>query len=167
MIPLERRLIDWPGVRRGGRRATDEVRQELLVPQDSGHAPSGEAAWQLEWRAIRLTQANALLIASASTANRLVAHARTFLPGPIHECNCAEGLSMPADAHALILRNVDALASEDQSVLLRWLVLRKSAVQLLSVCERPLFPLVERAAFLEPLFYQLNVITIVHASVFC
>src|ERR1700722_17701383 len=136
MIPLERRLIDWSGVRRGGRRATDQVRRELLVPRDPGHAPSGEAAWQLEWSAIRLTQANALLIASASTANRLVDHARTFLPGPIHECNCAEGLSTPAGAHALILRNVDALAPEDQSALLRWLVLRKSAVQLLSVCER-------------------------------
>jgi hypothetical protein len=165
MMSLERRLIDWPCVRRGGRRGTDEVHQELQVSRDPGHLPSGEAAWQLEWSAIRLTQANALLIASASTANRLVDHARTFLPGPIHECNCAEGLSMPADAQAVILWNVDALASEDQSVLLQWLVLGASAVQLLSVCERPLFPLVERSAFLEPLFYQLNVITIVHSSV--
>jgi hypothetical protein len=167
MMPLERRLIDWPGVRRGGRRATDSARQELLVRRDPGHAPFGEAAWQLEWSAIRLTQANALLIASASTANRLVDHARTFLPAPIHECNCAEGLSMPDDAQAVVLWNVDALASEDQWVLLRWLVRGASAVQLLSVCERPLFPLVERAAFLEPLFYQLNIITIAHASVFC
>jgi hypothetical protein len=166
MMPLERRLIDWPGIPRSGRRATERVRQELLAAQGRGHMPSGEPPWQLEWTAMRLTLANTLLIASASTADQLVDHAKTFLPAPIHECNCAEGLSLPADVNAVILRHVDALASEDQSVLLRWLVLHASAVQLLSVCEQPLFPLVERAAFLESLYYQLNVITIVHPSVF-
>jgi hypothetical protein len=167
MMPLERRLIDWPGVQRGGRRAVDRVRQELLAVEDHGHGPSGEPGWQLEWTAMRVTLANALLIASASMADQLVDQARSFLPAPIHECNCTKGLSLPADVHAVILRHVDALASEDQSVLLRWLVLHAGAVQLLSVCQQPLFPLVERAAFLEPLFYQLNVITIVHPSVMC
>jgi transcriptional regulator of aromatic amino acid metabolism len=156
---------DWPVVGRGGRRATDNGRQESLAARTCGDVPSGELAWQLEWRALRRTQTNALIVASALAADQLVDHAKTFLLAPIHECNCAEGLSLPADAKTVILRYVDALAPEDQSELLRWLALRAS-VQLLSVCEKPLFPMVERAEFLEPLFYQLNVITIVHPSVF-
>jgi transcriptional regulator of aromatic amino acid metabolism len=133
--------------------------------QERGLVPSDTPAWQLEWRAIRVARANALIIASACAADELVDHARTFLPTPIHECSCAEGLSLPAGANTVILRDVDALGPEDQSVLLRWLVLRARPVQLLSVCETPLFPLVERAGFLEPLYYRLNVITIVHSSV--
>jgi hypothetical protein len=128
--------------------------------------PSGEAAWQLEWRALRLTQANTLLIASACAADQLVDQAKTFLPVPIHERDCAEGLSLPADASTVILRRVDALGLEDQSALLGWLV-RRARVQLLSVCEKPLFPLVQRARFLEQLFYKLNIITIVHPSASC
>jgi hypothetical protein len=165
MRPPERAGIDRPVVTRDEGRATDHARQESLVAGDSGHVPSGESAWQLEWSTLRRTQTNALLVASALTADQLVDHAKTFLRAPIHECNCAEGLSLPADANTVILRYVDALAPEDQSQLLRWLSVRAS-VQLLSVCEKPLFPLVERAEFLEPLFYQLNIITIVHPSVF-
>jgi hypothetical protein len=163
----DRARIDWRAVSRRDRRATDSVRTEPLAARERGQVTSGEPAWQLEWRAIRLARTNALLIAPAFTADRLVDQARTFLPAPIHECNCADGLSLPADANTVILRHIDALAPEDQSVLWRWLVLRARAVQLLSVCEKPLFPMVERAEFLEPLFYHLNIITIVHPSVLC
>jgi hypothetical protein len=166
MTPPERARIQWPAVPDGGRHATGNVRPESpAAAQNRGDVVSSEPAWQLEWRAVRLTQANTLLIASAFAADQLVDHAKTFLPAPIHECNCAVGLSLPADVNTVILRRVDALVAEDQSVLLRWLVLRASAVQLLSVCEKPLFPLVERAEFLDALFYQLNVITILHPSV--
>jgi hypothetical protein len=165
MTPPEKAGVDWPVIARGGRRATDNGRLGSLAARGGGHVPSVEAACELEWSALRRTQTNALLVASAVTADQLVDHAKTFLPVPIHECNCAEGLSLPADANTVILRYVDALAPEDQSQLLRWLSVRAS-VQLLSVCEKPLFPLVERAEFLEPLFYQLNIITIVHPSVF-
>jgi hypothetical protein len=167
--PGRARIVDWPALERGRRRATDDIRQDSLAAHDRGHMPSGEPAWQLEWRALRLTQANTLLIASAFAADQLVDQAKTFLPVPIHECECAGGLSllsMPANVSAIILRHVDALALEDQSALLRWLV-QRARVQLLSVCEKPLFPLVQRAKFLDQLFYKLNVITIVHPSVLC
>jgi hypothetical protein len=160
------RIVDSPGPDRGRRRATDDNRQESLAGHGRGHVPIVDPAWQLEWRALELTQANTLLIASAFAADQLVDHAKTFLPVPIHECNCADGLSLPAYASSVILRRVDALGLDDQSALLRWLV-RPARVQLLSVCEKPLFPLVERAEFLEHLFYQLNVITILHPSVLC
>jgi hypothetical protein len=158
------RIVDWPALERGRRRATDDARRESKAAHDHGHLHPGERDWQLDWRALRLTQANTLLIASAFAADQLVDHAKTFLRVPIHECDCAEGLSLPADASTVILRHVDALALEDQAALLRWLV-RPARVQLLSVCEKPLFPLVERAKFLEQLFYKLNVLTIVHPSV--
>jgi hypothetical protein len=164
--PGRARIVDWPSLERGRRRATDDIPQESLAAHDRGHMPPGEAAWQLEWRAVRLTQANTLLIASALAADQLVDQAKTFLPVPIHERDCAEGLSLPADASTVILRRVDALALEDQSALLGWLV-RRARVQLLSVCEKPLFPLVQRARFLEQLFYKLNIITIVHPSASC
>ena len=161
--PSRARIVDWPALERGRRRTTDDIRQES---RDRGHMLSGEPAWQLEWRAVRLTQANTLLIASAFAADQLVDHAKTFLPVPIHECDCAEGLWLAADASTVILRHVDALNLDDQSALLGWLV-RRARVQLLSVCEKPLFPLVQRAKFLEQLFYKLNIITIVHPSVLC
>ena len=164
--PGRARIVDWPALERGRRRATDAIGQESLAARDRGHMPSGEPAWQLEWRALRLTQVNTLLIASAFAADQLIDHAKSFLPVPIHECDCAEGLSLPAHASTVILRHIDALTPEDQSALLGWLV-RPERVQLLSVCERPLFPLVQRARFLEQLFYKLNIITIVHPSVSC
>ena len=164
--PGRARIVDWPSLERGRRRATDDIPLEFLAAHDRGQMPSGEATWQLEWRALRLTQANTLLIASAFAADQLVDQAKTFLPLPIHERDCAEGLSLPADVSTVILRRVDALALEDQSALLGWLV-RRARVQLLSVCEKPLFPLVQRARFLEQLFYKLNIITIVHPSALC
>jgi hypothetical protein len=157
MTSLQRGHIDR-------RAAEDGARHELPAALDLDHVPSDTPAWQLEWKTLRVTHANILLIASARTADQLVEDARTFLPAPIHECSCAEGLSLPAGAHTVILRHVDSLAPEDQLVLLRWLGLRARAVRLLSVCEKPLFPLVERAVFLDALFYRLNVITIVHPS---
>ena len=76
--PGRARIVNWPSLERGRRRATDDIPQESLAAHDRGLMPSGEAAWQLEWRALRLTQANTLLIASAFAADQLVDQAKTF-----------------------------------------------------------------------------------------
>ena len=58
----------------------------------------------------------------------------------------------------LVIWGVNALDRTQQLQLLAWLECCPGELQLISVADRPVFPLVEREEFLEDLYYRLNAV---------
>ena len=62
------------------------------------------------------------------------------------------------DTRTLILHDIDALSSEEQQQLLRWLQGDFGRVQVVATTARPLWSLVESGCFDSSLYYALNVV---------
>jgi DNA-binding NtrC family response regulator len=58
----------------------------------------------------------------------------------------------------LIIWGVDALSPEQQRHLLAWMTGAGANVQIISISERQLFPRVWQKAFLDDLYYRLNMV---------
>jgi len=58
----------------------------------------------------------------------------------------------------LVIRDVEALSGEQQENLVALICRVAEDIQIVSTSKSPIFPLVERAAFLDRLYYQLNVV---------
>ena len=58
----------------------------------------------------------------------------------------------------LVIREVDTLDRAQQEQFFAWLDRYAAGVQVISVTDRPLFPLVLADVFLEKLYYRLNVV---------
>ncbi len=64
----------------------------------------------------------------------------------------------------LVIWDVDRLNRMQQDWLLRWMDRRFADVQIVSVAEHPVFPLVLREEFLATLYYRLNVVCLAEAN---
>ena len=90
-----------------------------------------------------------------------LARLRPYLRGPISQWRPAVSTEPPrATKGALIIWGVDSLDHEQQRHFLTWMDGRGANVQIISVAERPVFPLVRRKAFLEDLYYRLNMVCV-------
>ena len=58
----------------------------------------------------------------------------------------------------MILQEVDVLSRDDQQRLLSWMRNGLGKMQVVSTTQQPLFRLVEHGAFLDTLYYCLNVV---------
>ena len=83
------------------------------------------------------------------------------LRGPISHWRPAVATDPPrVTKGALIIWGVSTLDLEQQRHLLAWMTATGANVQIVSVAERPLFPLVRRKAFLDDLYYRLNMLCV-------
>jgi Sigma-54 interaction domain len=112
-----------------------------------------------EWVILRSRRPNVLVTGSndliSSVLNALTPH----LHRPI--CDWTPDGSLPAadDSPTLLIRNVGALPMPQQCGLLAWLADRvPGSVQIVSTSSLELLRLVHDGAFLEALYYRLNVI---------
>ena len=62
------------------------------------------------------------------------------------------------------MRNVASLDAQEQERLHHWLGERSGAVRVIATSPVPLYGLVERRQFLEPLYYRLNVVCLEAAA---
>ena len=99
---------------------------------------------------------NILIIGSERAAESILDGICPLLDGPIERCELPGPLRLP-ETGALILRNVGALLSEQQSELLQWLD-RAPGVPVLSVNASPLFAQVQNGMFSQQLYYRLNTV---------
>jgi hypothetical protein len=110
----------------------------------------------------RMPRVNLLLIgADGVTQNAL----NMLLPGlrtPIETCRASERLALPSSTQAgtMILRDVDALTTDDQHRLLNWLELCVGRTQVVSTTGSPLLSRVEEGGFLDTLYYRLNTVCV-------
>jgi Sigma-54 interaction domain len=108
-----------------------------------------------EWRLLVTARANVLLEGAPETTDVIVGEAMEWLPTP-HATWC--GTPPRGDRPAtLIVRSVSALDQDQQHSLFDWLDAPGDRVQVISTTSEPLFPMVVRGAFLEGLYYRLNV----------
>ena len=112
-----------------------------------------------DWSLFRGAHPAALLIGSASSATAALVRLRPNLRLPlVHWWPWAVGEPPQTTTGTLVMWDVDSLSERQQAQLLTWLESRVANVQVISISERPLFPLVQRKAFLDSLYYRLNVV---------
>jgi len=108
---------------------------------------------------LRRSRPNVLVIGSSTDTDRVFEVMYPYLRSPIVAWVPRETQDVPAASfRTLVIRDVDALDSTQQETLVASICRFAANVQIVSTSRTPLFPLVQRGAFLDRLYYQLNVV---------
>ena len=114
-----------------------------------------------EWGGICSAHPNVLVVGEkVDTAAALkVLGVGHRLPVVVWNCGSARLTRPPSqNVGTLILNDVAALSLEEQRVLCEWLDDARGRFQVVTTSAEPLLPLVKNGAFLEVLYYRLNVV---------
>jgi transcriptional regulator of acetoin/glycerol metabolism len=76
------------------------------------------------------------------------------------------GTAWPAGPHTIIVEHVDTLSAAEQKELLEQLGTMPRTVQVISTCSESLYAAVVRGAFLDALYYRLNMLRVGLPSTF-
>jgi len=110
---------------------------------------------------LRARHPHVLVVGPQASAAPALAQLRPYLRGPLSHWRPAVATEPPrALKGALIIWNVEILDPEQQQLLLTWMDERGADLQIVSIAERPLFPLVWQRTFLEDLYYRLNMVCV-------
>ena len=108
---------------------------------------------------LRCSRPNLLVVGSSTDTDRTFELMYPYLRTPIVAWIPRESRSLPAASfRTLVVRDVDRLDSTQQANLVAMICRLAADVQVVSTAKAPLFPLVERGAFLDRLYYQLNIV---------
>ena len=109
-----------------------------------------------------MLRANVLLVGPDDLIKRLLDAALPSLREPISRLAPGDSVHLPAlgECGTLIIENVGALPLDDQHQLFDWLTSAVGRTQIVSTTVSALLPLVETGAFIEALYYRLNIICI-------
>jgi len=108
---------------------------------------------------LRRSRPNVLVVASSADVDRVFELMYPFLRTPIVAWVPRETNEVPATSfRTLVIRDVEALSGEQQENLVALICRVAEDIQIVSTSKSPIFPLVERAAFLDRLYYQLTVV---------
>ena len=108
---------------------------------------------------LRRSRPNVLVVASSADVDRVFELMYPYLRTPIVAWVPRETRELPAASfRTLLIRDVEAMTAEQQENLVALICRVAANIQIVSTSKLPLFPLVERGAFLDRLYYQLNVV---------
>jgi len=108
---------------------------------------------------LRRSRPNVLVVASSADVDRAFELMYPYLRTPIVAWVPRETRELPSNSfRTLLVRDVEALSAEQQENLVSLICRLAENIQIVSTSRSPLFPLVERRAFLDRLYYQLNVV---------
>lgn len=109
-----------------------------------------------------MLRANVLVVGPDDALKRLLDAVLPTLREPISRLAPGHSALLPAvgECETLIIENVGALPLHDQHQLFDWLTATVGRTQTVSTTVTALLPLVETGAFIEALYYRLNVICI-------
>jgi sigma-54-interacting transcriptional regulator len=111
----------------------------------------------------RITRANVLVVGGERLVVSLVS---AVIPdansGVVISCQDGRMLLPPASSRVgtVVVRDVDALTTEQQQMLFEWLESARQSTQVVSTSSVPLLPMVETGTFNDALYYRLNTIYI-------
>jgi hypothetical protein len=112
-----------------------------------------------DWSLFREAHPHALLIGSAATVDAALGRLLPHLRAPLSHWRPQVSWEPPQKTTGtLVIWDVDALDRARQEQLLAWMVSCAPEVQVISIAERPVFPLVSSDAFLDTLYYRLNTV---------
>jgi hypothetical protein len=107
---------------------------------------------------LRRSRPNVLVVGSSTDTDRTFEVMYSYLRTPIVAWVPRETRDVPAASfRTLVIRDAEALDATQQQNLVA-LICRLADIQIVSTARTPLFPLVQRGAFLDRLYYQLNVV---------
>ena len=134
-----------------------------VVPRTSGAASLlGGPGLQDDWRLARQTRVNLLLLHTDDVPQMVLQTLVQDPEEPVASWCPGERLVLPPAARAgtMILKDVGALAPEDQHRLLDWLEAAAGRTQVVSTTPATLLPRVEAGTFIEQLYYRLNTVCV-------
>jgi hypothetical protein len=109
---------------------------------------------------------NMLVVCSDTDVRAVFERVRDLWGLPFNVCLLPGPLDLPASGRGtLFLHDIAALTPPQQIILHDWLSTRGREVQVVSTTSSQMLPLVQDGQFLEGLFYRLNTISTVAASV--
>lgn len=112
-----------------------------------------------DWWVLQGRHPNVLVTGPRDATRAFLAAITPSLHQPIHHVACGTPLNLPTAAGTIILDEVDALPLEEQEGLLRWLDAAQCArSQTVALTTVPLYTQVQAGAFLDTLYYRLNVV---------
>jgi hypothetical protein len=119
----------------------------------------GDAGSPADWNLISLP-INMMLVGDSSTTSALVDASRRYLPEPIIVVRGGNPFTLPnaKQVVTLIVVDVERIALVDQHRLNVWLNQSRAHPRILSTAQTPVLPLVRVGAFLESLYYRLNLV---------
>ena len=114
------------------------------------------------YRVAPVLRANVLVVGPDDALKRLLDAVLPSLREPISRLAPGHSALLPAvgECGTLIIENVGALPLHDQQQLFDWLTATVGRTQIVSTTASTLLPLVETGAFIEALYYRLNIICI-------
>ncbi len=128
-------------------------------------APTNVGVSSEEWRVLFTARPNLLLVGDEAVTSEVLQALRPALQKPVWVTSAAP-LSLPSSSKGtVIVQDGISLAAEDQVRLLQWLTDHQPGVQLVTTTPKPLLPLVLRGAFLETLYYRLNMVYVALGTV--
>ncbi len=116
-----------------------------------------------EWRVFRTMHPNVLMVGPDAAVADALRTLRCTCRQPVVTCWATDPMELPfpASSGTLILRDVETLSLESQRGLLAWLhEAAQLRTQVIATTAQPLWPRLETRAFLDALYYRLNVIYI-------
>jgi len=122
------------------------------LPLAAAHLPAAER------RILARHHANALLVGAVPSTEAVLLALEPLLLDPLALWHPGEPLRLPERGGTLVLRNVGRLPPADQNALADWFNRDPYQTQVISTSPSPIFPLVERGRFCEPLYYRLNTV---------
>jgi hypothetical protein len=112
-----------------------------------------------DWSLFREAHPHALLIGSAASADAALERLLPHLRAPLsHWRPQASGEPPQETTGTLVIWDVDAIDRARQEQLLAWIERCPPELQVVSIAQRPLFPLVLSDDFLDALYYRLNTV---------
>ena len=115
-----------------------------------------------EWAAVTgAPHLHILLVGDAAATSAAVSALQPVRRSPCVTWKCGHTplVLPPSEAvRTLILNGVAALSLNEQQLLSDWIAREGGHTQIISTSEVPLFPLIKSGAFLEMLYYRLNLI---------
>jgi len=108
---------------------------------------------------LRRSHPNVLVVGTSADVDKTFELMYPYLRTPLVAWVPREMHDLPASTafRTIVIRDVDALDQVQQDALVA-LICRQPDMQIVSTSKAPLFPRVERAEFLDRLYYQLNVV---------
>jgi len=141
------------------RRASDHV---VAKPQVDV-AEELQSAHGVEWSWLSRVRTNVLLLGDRTKVDAAIRDVESICHPPIYVWRCGTlPLTLPPleAANTIVLHNAAALSYGCQRMLNDWICADNDRTQVITTNAAPLFPLVERRAFLETLYYRLNVLLV-------
>ena len=108
-----------------------------------------------EWPFALTAHPNLLLEGDVAATAIVIAALAPHLGQPI---DCWAGKPPACRPATLLVREVAAMDAADQQLLMQWLDSPGERVHVVATSSKPLFPLVLRGAFMEDLYYRINVL---------